>query len=396
MHKTRPLGSLRDIFPRIHQPLPMNQRESQRLLENIKTSFRLQLDREHGWVPPASTTVPRQANSTPAQHKTASAHPILPRATDRHVHAVLNNPLFSHATPTVPGPPQKSLAAHEAIFKKAVSRGLMNLTTAHGFLIHVASVPSQTSALTANPPPRRVLPTIGAGLLVLQWLRSSGQERDFEFLSNRKFVKALLPFLVTEGLDDVLWLWLKRLLRDTGPDYVLARHLLRDFVAERCSGRGLEAAFATILEADNVVKEMELPASILEGAWSWLAHEATTQAGEHNKLPAQLYDPFIAVGRRLRRRSTTLEMALVNLHHPVDPSPSLAVELLSSRKNWKIKGVLDADILDLYRLGIDTVRYLIQARNTEEASRLLDVVARNMRLYANPKRLTSSADLIPT
>lgn len=395
MHKTRPLGSLKDIFPRIHQPLPMNQRESQRLLENIKTSFRIQLDREHGWVPPDSNTVSRLTKSTAAQRKAVSTQTISPRPTDRHVHAVVNNPLFNNAALTVPKGSKKSLAAHEAIFKKAVSRGLMNVTTAHGFLIHITSVPPQTSPLTANPPPKRTLPNIGAGLLVLQWLRSSGQERDFEFLANRKFVNALLPFLVAEGLDDVVWVWLKRLMKDTGPDYVLARHLLRDLVAERCSGRGLEPAFGTVLEAENMAKEMKLPPLILEEAWSWLAHEATTQASEHTKLPAQLYDPFIAVGRRFRRQSTTLEMARVNLHHPVEPSHSLAVELLSSPRNWKVKGVPYTYILDLYRLGIDTVRYLIQARDAEEASRLLDVVGKNMRLYAKPKRLPSSTGPIP-
>jgi hypothetical protein len=410
MHRTRPLGRpLKDVFPRIHQPLPLTQRQSQRLLENIKTSFRTQLDQEHGWVPPDSSTVLRVTDSTPTQHNASSfAQSTPPRATDRHLHAVLNNPLFNNAAAAVSTGPRKSLDAHKAIFEKAVSRGLMNMTTAHGFLIHISRTAPEAPPLTANSSPKQILPDIGAGLLVLQWLRSSGQERDFKFISNRAFVQVLLPFLVAEGLDDVVWVWFKRLLaklspvkaeklaaKNTLPEYPIARRLLRDIVIERCSGRGLESAFAAVLEADTMVKERNLPRSLLETAWNWLAYEATTQATGHSKLPTHLYDPFVAVGQTLSRKSTPLEMALVNLHHPVDPSPSLAVKLLSRQGSWTVKDVSYAYILDLYRLGIDTVRHLIQAHDAEEASRLLDLLGKNMRLYGNPKQLVSSADVIP-
>ncbi|KAK3294553.1 uncharacterized protein B0H64DRAFT_190160 [Chaetomium fimeti] len=397
MQRSRPLGSLKDIFPRIHQPLPLNQRESQRLLETIKTSFRTQLDQEHGWISPGSSTVSRLTNSTPTQPKAAPAQPRHTRATDRHMHAVLNNPLFNNAAVAASKGSRKSLDAHKAIFEKAVSRGLVNLTTAHGFLIHINPVAPETSPSTANSSPRKPPPNIGAGLLVLQWLRSSGQERDFKFLSNRGFVRTLLPFLVAEGLDGVVWVWFKRLLKEhaTTNTYTMARQLLRDFVAEKYSGGDVESAFAAVLKADTMVREMKVPVGILQISWNWLAYHATTQSTGHMKLPTHLYDPFVAVGRDLHAKSAPLVMALLNLQHPVDPSPSLAVELLSSQRSWREKDVPFVYILDLYQLGIDTVRHLIRTRNAEEASRLLDLLGRNMRLHANTKWLNCAADAIP-
>ena len=51
MFSTKALSSLKGMLPPIHQPLPLNQREAQQLLNALTSSFRKNLDREHGWLP---------------------------------------------------------------------------------------------------------------------------------------------------------------------------------------------------------------------------------------------------------------------------------------------------------------------------------------------------------
>lgn len=91
---TKALSSLKDFLPRIHQPLPINRRESQQLLKTLTTSFRKNLDKEHGyWGEDTSVASLRAASTNPSS---PSVLDLYHRPTDRHVRAILSNPLFSY------------------------------------------------------------------------------------------------------------------------------------------------------------------------------------------------------------------------------------------------------------------------------------------------------------
>lgn len=393
MKTTKALGSLKAIFPPIHQPLPLNKHESQRLLDAIKASFRAQLDEEHGWAStgPTKPVLPAKPNFTylPSNAAPSSAPQkrARPRPTDRHMHAILSHPLFSVAqtgkaaeAAEATDAPVNSWDAHKVMFEKAVSRGLMNVTRAHGFLMVVRSDVNRMATLSVLDG----LKHTGAGLLVLQWLRSSGQERDLAFLRKTAFKRILLQFIVAENLDHVVWAWVERLMDPAvGPYPTAAATLIRDFIIAKADAPELEWAYGAMLEAEKLVKEKQLPQDILRLAWRNLATLTTMNDCDRKKPSVQVFDPFVAMGPAIGSRP--LEMAHVNLHHPAEPSSDLAVEYLSTQVAWNsirdptVQTSTQARYADrLWWLGLDTVQHLMRVNETQEASRMWDLLEKNL------------------
>jgi len=407
MHKTRALGSLKDLFPRVHQPLPLDKRESQRLLETIKTSFRKQLDEEHGWSAsePAKSTSRSKLSTVQARTGSVSS-PVPARPTDRHMRAILDNPLFGRVE--LPKPKEdatNSLDVHRAVFQKAVSRGLMNLTSAHGFLVHINR---STGRLREEPAAsdhmslRKQIPDTGAGLLVLQWLRSSGQERDLKFLANIKFTRTLLRFLVAEGLDDVIWIWLKRLMKagtdELRPEFLAADELLAGLVYAKTAAFELEPAYAAMLKAAALAEETGCSPAILKHAWCKLAFETTSHTDQHAIPPAHIFDAFVALGRTLS--ISPHYMAHVSLCHPVDPSPAPAVEFLRSNRAYRVGDCQNNPsalryLSHVHQLAADTAQYLVQTNQAEEASRLFSFVREKIGVFTDLSELDPLGNLEP-
>ncbi|KAK3905653.1 hypothetical protein C8A05DRAFT_12550 [Staphylotrichum tortipilum] len=437
MQHTKALCALKNIFLPIHPPLPLNNREAHRLLESLKASFRAQLDKEHGWTVPEPTKTLPLANPAltylpSSSSATTSADAPFPglashgssRPTDRHMHAILNNPLFAAGTTAtnLPSGISSALAAHNAVFEKAVSRGLMTLPRAQGFLLLVKAEVKKSAAVWLLDG----LKTTGAGRLVMQWLRSSGQEHDLAFLANPAFRHILMQFAVAEGLDDTVWSWVDRLLKEEriaeNPAEHAAEHaaepavestdvftsragtLLGDFVGAKSCDLELEGAYAAVLKAEAMIKEHNAPLGILHHAWRQVAWETTMNSGEGRAPPASIFNSFVALGQAAR--SLTLERAHINLYHPVDPSASLAVEFLSRqsafRRILRNQAVADMSwqqpqqpalwstarqkyIHHLRFLGLDTVQYLLHANQRQEASRLWELLESRLGWVSAPK-----------
>ncbi|KAL2173414.1 uncharacterized protein P884DRAFT_265013 [Thermothelomyces heterothallicus CBS 202.75] len=405
MQKTRALGSLKDLFPRLHQPLPLDKRESQRLLDTIKASFRKQLDEEHGWtVSDSGKDSPRLKLAT-VHSRTGTVPSTAPaRPTDRHMRAILDNPLFTRVeVPKRKEESANSLDAHKAVFRKAVSRGLVTLNTAQGFLMHIESVafrlrPENTAA--DGPWLRNQLQDTGAGLLVLQWLRSSGQERDLKFLTNANFTNILARFLVAEGLDDVVLMWFERLLKPgserTEPEFQTAKNLLGRLVYAK-QARNLESAYTTILKAAAIAEEKSCPPAVVKYAWCILANETSMHHDKQTMPPAHIYDAFVALGRKLNPGAQF--MAQLSLRHPVEPTSGPAVEFLQSKSAWRVNDAQNPVTLrylrHVHRLAVDTAQYLTQTNQAEEASRLFNFVREKISMFTDPNELDLVGDLEP-
>ncbi|KAL2164774.1 hypothetical protein VTH06DRAFT_69 [Thermothelomyces fergusii] len=396
MRGTRALGSLKDLFPRLHQPLPLDKRESQRLLETIKASFRKQLDEEHGWDAPDSGKDSPPLTLATAHSRAGTAPATAPaRPTDRHMRAILDNPLFTRVeVPKRKEESANSLEAHKAVFRKAISRGLVTLNTAQGFLMHIQSVafrqrPENTAA--NGPWTRNRLPDTGAGLLVLQWLRSSGQERDLKFLANAYFTNILVRFLVAEGLDDVVLLWFERLLQPdvqrTESEFQTAQTLLGRLVYAK-QARDLESGYTTILKAAAVAEEKGCPA-VVKYAWCILANETSIHHDKQTMPPAHIYDAFVALGHKLNPGAQF--MAQLSLRHPVEPTSGPAVEFLQSQDAWRVNNAQNPVTLrylrHVHRLAVDTAEYLTQTNQAEEASRLFNFVREKISTFTDPNEL---------
>lgn len=407
MQHTKVVASLKNIFPPIHAPASLSKNDSQRLLDSIKTSFRRQLDLEYGWASPNRNTVLPLTKSgltfLPPNAAASKASPVTPpstpqdnvsssHATDRHMHAILHNPLLKPAAAT--NTTADVLEIHSGIFEKAVARGLMTIPRAQGFLMVVKSHMKKHKSVWLTD----ALKPTGAGLLVLRWLRSSGLETSLEFLNNAPFRQLLLQFLVAEGLDGVVWSWFDQLLKEQVASGLLDKHssragfLLGDLVKVKSCGSELEGAYAAMVEAQRMVLQRNAPADTLYQAWSALAWETTLDSTNRTKPSVELFDAFVAMGASVR--PPKLERAHINLHHPVDPSAGLALRFLSSndafmgvppksaQKSWDPASgrpaALDRYIYQLKFLGLDTIQYLKQTDNHLEAVRLWNRLQKNL------------------
>ncbi|KAI0196097.1 hypothetical protein EV127DRAFT_418276 [Xylaria flabelliformis] len=340
--RTPPLSSLRKGFlPQIHHPLPLNPRESRQLLESITTSFRKNLDREHPWeAGEVSTSTPATSRLDSAEELQTSTH----RPTDRHLRAILSNPLFAH-----PRHANSDTSLHTAsrkpfdtdIFDSAVAKGLMTPRRAAGFL---ATIRSQLIAESPdNLRPR--MGTSGAGLRVLRWLRASGQENDLNFLGDPALLRLLISFLYAEGLQEVAWTWLAQLAAratqlefEETPGKVNAQTLSRltSAIVKENSESGsqspisLDGSFAALTKASGMLPR-ENPAAIaaVKTNWAKLSWASTVNALERPKPSATLFENFVEIGRPL---NLPLDLAHLALHHPTTPTHSAAIEYLRLRQ----------------------------------------------------------------
>ncbi|GAP84878.1 hypothetical protein SAMD00023353_0802000 [Rosellinia necatrix] len=339
--RTPALGSMRRGL--LHQPLPLNRRESQQLLESITSSFRKNLDQEHPWGADETST------DTSASSTSDSAEPpceppcelrcgFPPRPVDRHLRAILTNPLFAQPRDDTSTPAIRNKAY--GVFDMAVARGLMTPRRAVGFL---ATVRSQ---LVAESPDniRRRMGASGAGLRVLQWLRASGLEKDLNFLGNHPFVKLMVAFLYAEGLQDVAWGWLAQLAAraaelefENNPDKAnamtlskLTSAIIRENSESDSSPVSLDGSFVALERASSMLpRENRVGRAAVKNAWAGLSWASTVNALERPKPSVQRFERFVDIGRPL---NLPLDLAHLDLHHPTTPTHSAAVEYLRLRQ----------------------------------------------------------------
>ena len=184
----------KSLTSKIHPPLPMSPRESQRLLSLLNASFKEQLDREH-------TT----ASSSNEHHA------------NNHLQTILTNPLFDAKSQTPAYSGSKSVESGKILgqlqdhmkrpmdaFKDQIAQGVANLNSAKLFLY------LQYKACLASPAatPRVAMQNSGAAWTILQWLWASGMEDTGEFLMDKDFVCLLVTFLVAGGQHSRVLRWL--------------------------------------------------------------------------------------------------------------------------------------------------------------------------------------------
>ncbi|KAK4213289.1 hypothetical protein QBC37DRAFT_423274 [Rhypophila decipiens] len=343
MQTTKTLGSLKHLF--VQQPLPLTKRDSQKLLKTLTTSFRAHLDREHGLAhdlsQPVATapTISRSelASTADSSSQLSASRQILThphRPVDRHLQAVLNNPLFSHNGTSKLASPHglgAELDTHpKAVFEAAVARGIMTIPRALGFLLKSKQVITQSGVASVS----KAMAEYGAGLLVLNWLRSSGLERQLAFLENQRFTPLLLEFMVAEGLDDLAWVWLERMCTQGGgqaSSHNPGRFLRALVDANYINTVELETAYRLMLRGDALFKKSDRIPFDLRPAWLSLAWETTGHSWRHTPPEASVYDAFLDLPK-LYNSNLVMHKAHLELYHPTKPSHDRAVEYIMSRK----------------------------------------------------------------
>lgn len=402
--RTTSLNSLKNFLPKIHQTL-LTRRESQQLLDSITSSFRKNLDKEHPWEHNEDLTSQKPITQATKTILSAPSHSAsLPDRssrqlpTDRHLGAILSNPLFAHEEnkkpATVPRDPFD-------VFDYAVSRGLMTPRRAAGFL---AKVRSQITGESADDI-RQGMAKSGAGLRVVQWLRASGLENDLQFLSHPSLFAALIPFMYAEGLEEVVWYWVAHLgAREetdgkarSWQDGALSALLNAIVKQTNTSYSGLKMnldhSYEAIVRANDLLPmQNQIALKSFKKTWVGLSWASTVFASERPKPSAPLFESFINIGRPLH---VQLDMAHLDLHHPLTPNHSAAIQFMHN--NAHPADLRPTTRRRLVSLALDAADRLKEVGDVEQASwveRFLSRIGNDLTLgILNPERDLIASEL---
>lgn len=212
------LSGLKDWASKFHPQLPLTQRESNRLLTALTSSFRNHLDEVH--PKSAEDELPRKPKTTGTGAKT-SQHAMHSSAVhaDNHLSSVLTN---------LAGPgsvqPRPKIATSDQDFANAQVDLLKNPAKDPVLLLEEyqakgkASVPIARLCLEAvtkfleglsADARQKEIDSISAGKRVLLWLWQSEQFKKPAFADDRAFVDLLVPLVMQEGFERFLWDWIQ-------------------------------------------------------------------------------------------------------------------------------------------------------------------------------------------
>lgn len=267
------------------------------------------------------------------------------------------------------------------VFDHAVSRGMMTLKAATGCLMakhqQLQLLPDVSSRVTGTD----------TALRIVRWLRSSRPDTDLSFLNKTSFVKALMPFLVSEGLDHITWEWVSRTVNDTSgvwgdeERYQRASLLLVELVRVKSQPQygNLDAAITTLLEAEKSFHTNPLLAKMLLLPWRSVSWLSTVESYSRTAPSEQLFDAHVAAAHSLRT-PVDVEKAHLHLYHPTHPDHSAALRLFENKQKVRrlVQGITPEKIsiaksnsLGILQwiavLGHDTVNFLTRSGRSQEA-----------------------------
>ncbi|TLD28525.1 hypothetical protein PspLS_04221 [Pyricularia sp. CBS 133598] len=410
MRASKPLALIKGIFESYHSTQPLDQTKQTKLYEIITKSFRNQLDKELGLPAeqPQDLQPPAVAKSFENTPKLTLSPPTeAPRAAlgSQHLRSILSNPLFSYDASKANGLRAQGEKDPMDIFEEAAARGLMTQIRAAGCLKAKHRQIMQSSAMD----PVTVMASSSAGQKVVEWIRSSGLEKELRFINHDvPLVRHLMPFLIAEGMEKTVWVWLDMLSKDLdGPRrqraQIQLKLLFEALVESKYQGAtSMNDAYACMTHAREIfpwAREEEVPRHIMT-SWKKVAWESTVLAWKHlTKSSPELFDLFYRIGEdeieRLKLQSGNyrpqfgIDLAHLALHHPTAPRPSQALEILLSDKKdsiWRTwskqsRSPLDPGIapspgaIRLRAFGLDTIKVCVSHGLRAEAESLLRKMA---------------------
>ena len=178
------LALFHSLSKKIHQPLPLNSRQSQRLLDVFKSSFRQQLDERYGRHSSQVNEI-----GEPATDSALSS-------VSSHLERILANPILRSKRPDAE-PTWSTSTKPGGYFQERCNRDHATLNDAESCL---------REALQSIPAPRTASKLIetSLGTQVIDWLCSQGLNCPRVLVSRKPLLRLLTPFAVAEEKDDFL------------------------------------------------------------------------------------------------------------------------------------------------------------------------------------------------
>jgi hypothetical protein len=396
MQSTKSVHALHNLFKGYHQPLSLSKQQSEKLLNGIKSSFREQLSREYGPSGDTATTSSKAADQRRQERDPAAA---------QHFKSILANPLFSYthpAAPAVRGLETLSERDPMDVFDHALAKGMMNLRAATGCLV------AKNRQLIGQSP--AAMASSKTATRVIQWLRTSGHDEQLDFISRKSkyntFLHALMPFVVAEEQEAVVWQWIARLMGDQtlglkdNARADRASHLLSTLIRVQSQPHhgSLNAAINTILRVEQELKNCPYLPKLLAHSWRSVSWMTTVEAFSRTTPSQELYEAHIATAERLSL-SVPVETAHLHLYHPTHPDHRAALNLFNKDSISKLLAPYENDELTIEQskaplqvlswlvlLGHDTIDHLRRIGESREANRIQQLLSSRIHgFWKSPK-----------
>ncbi|KAH0371916.1 hypothetical protein KCU65_g1455, partial [Aureobasidium melanogenum] len=383
--------AFKSLTSRIHPQLPLSERESQRLLNALTSSFRSHLDHHHHNHDAAASAT---SASPSTQHQISSTS-----ATDRHLASILTNPLL-----TKPVHQQlKAKSKHPvALFEDQVAAGRANLPSAR------LCLEAFRTSLSSLPPAqvKHHIARYAAGSRALRWLWTSAHTRSLSFALDARFCTHLAFFLIYEGKESALWE-----LIDT-PVATSANLTAKE--ASMRKGLLLSSIVKTHLSAPDKSLDSALSAFFRALDTSQTSHASITHAGvqltgalvkfgHFSDSDVALYDKFIdAVPRWTKKHPdrAIYRIANLTLHHPTTPSADPALDFIRELRPLASHPFLNPNTASqrttVFAFFFDTVKVLQEQERFDDALWVMEFMQQKFpEEFAPPLRTSSAVQTSP-
>ncbi|KAL2212526.1 hypothetical protein CC79DRAFT_422761 [Sarocladium strictum] len=324
MYSTKSAQSLKNLFAGYHEPATLSQQHSQKLLDGLKTSFRSQLDREHGQASTSASAASKAAAAVNSSRRQSPAH--------HHLKTILTNPLFSYDKdpPKILDQPAATIKRDPMdVFQQAASKGMMTIQAATGCLIARNQSQQQGSVHPATDAKETAARVLG-------WLHTSDYMDNMQFMSNYRFIRALMPCLVEAGEDDVVWDWLSRSIASDRAHPHAISYLLLQLVWHKGHPRNgnLDSCITALLQAEQMFRSKTNAPDLLVRPWQAVSWLSTVEAYRRRPASEQLFDAHVNTANRLPGKFP-VEQAHLQLLHPKHPDNEPALHLFQDKPSLR-------------------------------------------------------------
>lgn len=383
----------KSLTNRIHPQVALSEKESQRLVNALTSSFNHHLDHKLPLTGKASFDITTRQSSVSKSSSASSAS-----STHLHLASILTNPLFARpladsATSTTIQARLDSKSEHPIkVFEDAVASGQASLETARLCLV---AFRSSLKGLTASEQTAQ-LNTWQAGTRALRWLWSSGNTNHLAFTEDWTLLENLVFFLHREGDDAAVWnlivapISLKsgsHIHRETDTVRWRKGEILRALLKAQVLGGSMSDAIATFLRAiDTVDTEQQSPLLAAAGTYLIRLYFKYQSLGTQPVSRAS-YDRFVESFKQAPARGTMsaekvlFTVANLKLHHPYSPSAEEALtfirELKRSPKHPFLSPITEIQRRAVYKFFSDTVRVLHKQYSGEDAAWVVEFVQKS-------------------
>ncbi|QSZ29897.1 hypothetical protein DSL72_004415 [Monilinia vaccinii-corymbosi] len=383
---------------KIHQPLPLTQRESTQLLELLTTSFRQHLDSEHGPSNPSPSTNSTKLGTSPShkQHENSRPRRLSDsghKHTDRHLESILTNPLFIKRTQT--GEPGSTRDPMDT-FDRAVGCGMMTLKYAKAILIAKKKQLQSSREILEES-----MKKSGAGLKILRWLTSSGLHQNTQLLlQDQTFGVLLFEFMRAEGYEEIFWEWINKAIHDinaTGAELRGLAQILRRIV--QLTAR-VEASFNTsisiLLRVTEMAKDLryEKVHSLLKDPGQYVFHSIVVSP-RHVREATSL-ESFMTFQQILPVFSIhDVDLHTLDIYSPYHRSPNHFLEFFRQRPSLQESETEDperpfehSEAKKMVSISLMAAKLLLEQNRVSDATWVMEQLRMNY-----PKLLGIEADI---